>query len=130
MRTITSMKPEYLLPSLELVEQVFTEHENAEEGALVRRLVEEIRSLLAEGIPPKATSLQAIGYKEFVDALTSSGSLEEAAAQVQQSSRRSAKRQLTWFRRNKQMHWLTRSKNSSGAEILAMARQVIAENDN
>lgn len=44
MRTITSMKPEYRLPSLELVEQVFTEHENAEEGALVRRLVEEIRS--------------------------------------------------------------------------------------
>jgi predicted N-acetyltransferase YhbS len=38
------MKPEYLLPSLELVEQVFTEHENADEGKLVRRLVEEIRS--------------------------------------------------------------------------------------
>ena len=44
MRTITSMKPEYLLPSLELVEQVFTEHENADEGRLVRALVEEIRS--------------------------------------------------------------------------------------
>ena len=44
MRTITSMKPEYLLPSLELVEQVFTEHENADEGKIVRALVEEIRS--------------------------------------------------------------------------------------
>ena len=44
MRTITAMKPEYLLPSLELVEQVFTEHENAEEGRTVRALVEEIRS--------------------------------------------------------------------------------------
>ena len=44
MRTITPMKPEYLLPSLELVEQVFTEHENADEGRLVRALVEEIRS--------------------------------------------------------------------------------------
>ena len=44
MRTITSMKPEYLLPSLELVEQVFTEHENADEGKVVRALVEEIRS--------------------------------------------------------------------------------------
>jgi predicted N-acetyltransferase YhbS len=38
------MKPEYLLPSLELVEKVFTEHENAEEGRTVRALVEEIRS--------------------------------------------------------------------------------------
>ena len=44
MRTITSMKPEYLQSSLELVEQVFTEHENAEEGRTVRALVEEIRS--------------------------------------------------------------------------------------
>jgi len=44
MREITSMKPEYLLSSLELVEQVFTEYENAEEGRTVRRLVEEIRS--------------------------------------------------------------------------------------
>ena len=44
MRTITAMKPEYLRPSLELVEEVFTEHENADEGKLVRRLVEEIRS--------------------------------------------------------------------------------------
>ena len=93
-------------------------------------LVEEIRSLLAEGIPPKATSLQAIGYKEFVDALCGSGSLEEAAAQVQQSSRHYAKRQLTWFRRNKQMHWLVRKAGTSTDEILAQARQVITQNDN
>ncbi len=44
MREITSMKPEYLQSSLELIEQVFTEYENAEEGRTVRRLVEEIRS--------------------------------------------------------------------------------------
>ena len=44
MREIISMKPEYLVSSLELVEKVFTEHENANEGKLVRSLVEEIRS--------------------------------------------------------------------------------------
>ncbi len=44
MRTIQSMEEKYRLPALELVEQVFTDHENAEEGKLVRRLVEEIRS--------------------------------------------------------------------------------------
>lgn len=43
MRTITAMKPEYLDASLDLVEQVFTEHENADEGRMVRALVEEIR---------------------------------------------------------------------------------------
>ena len=44
MRTIQSMEEKYLLPSAELVEKVFTDHENTEEGNLVRRLVEEIRS--------------------------------------------------------------------------------------
>ncbi len=43
MRTITSMKDEYRLSSLDLVEKVFTEHENAAEGKMVRGLVEEIR---------------------------------------------------------------------------------------
>ena len=43
-RTIKSMEEKYLVPALELVEAVFTDHENAEEGKLVRRLVEEIRS--------------------------------------------------------------------------------------
>ena len=44
MREIISMKPEYLLPSLELVEQVFTEYDSPEEGRTVRALVEEIRA--------------------------------------------------------------------------------------
>lgn len=44
MRSIVAMKPEYLVSSAELVEKVFTEHENAREGKLVRNLVEEIRS--------------------------------------------------------------------------------------
>ena len=43
-RTIKSMEEKYLLPSLNMVEAVFTDHENAEEGKLVRSLVEEIRS--------------------------------------------------------------------------------------
>ena len=67
---------------------------------LQQGLVEEIRNLLASGIPEKCTAMQAIGYKEFVDALDGRCTIEEAAAQVQQSSRRYAKRQLTWFRRN------------------------------
>ena len=93
-------------------------------------LVEEIRSLLASGIPEKCTAMQAIGYKEFVAALDGKCSIEEAADQVRQSSRRYAKRQLTWFRRNQSMHWLIRHPGQDGAEILEAARQVLRENDN
>ena len=93
-------------------------------------LVEEIRSLLDSGIPEKCTAMQAIGYKEFVAALDGQCTIEEAADRVRQSSRRYAKRQLTWFRRNPSMHWLIRHPGQDGAEILEAARQVLRENDN
>ena len=88
-------------------------------------LMEEIKSLLAEGVPAKCTAMQAIGYKEFVSALEGYGTVSEAAALVQQSSRRYAKRQLTWFRRNPNMNWLVRDRE----EILPKARRLIQEND-
>ena len=92
-------------------------------------LVEEIRGLLRSGIPAGCTAMQAIGYKEFVAALGGRGSIEEAADQVRQSSRRYAKRQLTWFRRNPKMHWLIRQENQSSEEILEQARQLLRETD-
>ena len=92
-------------------------------------LIDEIQGLLAAGIPEKCTALQAIGYKEFVAALNGECTIGEAADLVRQSSRRYAKRQLTWFRRNKSIHWLVRKPGQSGEEILASARQIFQEND-
>ena len=97
---------------------------------LEQGLVEEIRELLAEGIPERATAMQAIGYKEFVDALDGRCTIEEAADQVRQSSRRYAKRQLTWFRRNKAIHWLIRDTGDTGREILENARRIVSDFDN
>ena len=96
---------------------------------LQQGLVEEIKELLASGIPEKCTAMQAIGYKEFVAALNGIGTIEEAAEEVRKSSRHYAKRQLTWFRRNKQMHWLTRQTHQGAEEILQMARQVLGDSD-
>ena len=93
-------------------------------------LVEEIQNLLASGIPENCTAMQAIGYKEFVAALDGEITIEAAADQVRQSSRRYAKRQLTWFRRNKAMHWLTREDGADASEILAQARQILRDFDN
>ena len=93
-------------------------------------LVEEIKNLLASGIPAKCTAMQAIGYKEFIDALDGKITICEAADQVRQSSRHYAKRQLTWFRRNPKMHWLIRNAGDDFGKILERARQVINEFDN
>ena len=97
---------------------------------LQQGLVDEIRELLASGIPAKSTAMQAIGYKEFVAALSGCGTIEAAAEEVKKSSRHYAKRQLTWFRRNKAMHWLTRSPGEGTEEIIRRARQLLIESDN
>ena len=93
-------------------------------------LEKEIRDLLASGISPNCTAMQAIGYKEFVAALDGQCTMEEAADEVRKASRRYAKRQLTWFRRNEKMHWLTRHEGETGDEILQRARQIIRNFDN
>ncbi len=97
---------------------------------LEQGLIGEIQGLLAEGVPEKCTAMQAIGYKEFVDALQGRSSMETATALVQQSSRKYAKRQLTWFRRNPAIHWLRREKGAGNTEILASARQILTQFDN
>ena len=92
-------------------------------------LLQEIKALLASGIPEKCTALQAIGYKEFVAALKGECTVEEAADQVRQSSRRYAKRQLTWLRRNQNIHWLIRETGQPDEEILEKARHCFRESD-
>ncbi len=69
-------------------------------------LLDEIRALVAGGVPESCTAMQAIGYKEYLAALRGETSFGEATALVKQRSRNYAKRQLTWFRRNKSIHWL------------------------
>ena len=96
------------------------------EVMLEQGLLEEIKALLAEGVPEKCTAMQAIGYKEFVDALAGRSSIETAIALVQQSSRKYAKRQLTWFRRNPAINWLRREAGEGTYEILSKARQILA----
>ena len=92
-------------------------------------LVREIQELLNSGIPPKCTAMQAIGYKEFVAALEGQCTIEEAADQVRQSSRRYAKRQLTWLRRNKSIHWLIRDGGQADGEIIQQARRIVRDFD-
>lgn len=84
-------------------------------------LLDEIRALLACGISPAATAMQAIGYKELVSALTTGGDLDAAIALVQQRSRNYAKRQLTWLRRNEQIHWILQPREPDFSAVFRQA---------
>lgn len=72
-------------------------------------LVDEVKGLLSKNIPKTCTAMQAIGYKEIVEYLDGYLTLEEAVDKIKQESRRYAKRQLTWFRRNEEAVWLEAS---------------------
>jgi tRNA dimethylallyltransferase len=69
--------------------------------------MEEVRGLVASGLPADAKPFDFIGYRELRAVLTGEMKLEEAKAAIQQATRRYAKRQLTWFRRDVQVHWLS-----------------------
>ena len=88
-------------------------------------LVAEVQQLLKSGVPQSATALQAIGYKELVQALDGAVSMTEAVETMKQESRRYAKRQLTWFRRNPDMHWLDRSLFADFSQLLEAACAII-----
>jgi tRNA dimethylallyltransferase len=68
--------------------------------------MEEVRRLVASGLPADAKAFDFIGYRELRAVLSGEMKLEEAQAAIQQATRRYAKRQLTWFRRDAQIHWL------------------------
>lgn len=68
-------------------------------------LVEEVEGLLDQGIPESAKALQAIGYKEIIDYLKGEQTKDKAIELLKRNTRRFAKRQLTWFRRVKEIQW-------------------------
>ena len=69
--------------------------------------LEEVRALIQSGMPEQAKPFDFIGYRELRAVLNSDLTIDEARAAIQQSTRRYAKRQLTWFRREPGVHWLT-----------------------
>ncbi len=69
-------------------------------------LVEEVKSLLERGYDPNLISLQGIGYKEIILYLKGNISLDDSVEIIKKASRNYAKRQLTWFRRDKRFNWV------------------------
>ena len=69
-------------------------------------LLDEVKGLMERGYTTALNSMKAIGYKELIAYFSGGTSLDEAVELIKQSSRRYAKRQLTWFRRDKRIIWL------------------------
>lgn len=72
-------------------------------------LVEEVRALQAMGCHKGMVSMQGLGYKEILSCLEGEISLEEAVYLIKRDTRHFAKRQLTWFRREKEVIWIEKN---------------------
>lgn len=86
-------------------------------------LVEEVRKLLSMGCTKDMISMQGLGYKEIIPYLNGECSLEESVYILKRDTRHFAKRQLTWFRREKEVTWVNKSTFSSAEDILQFMLQ-------
>lgn len=92
-------------------------------------LLSEVERLLDSGIPATATSMQAIGYKELVAHLRGEATVQEARDAIALSSRRYAKRQRTWFRRNSEVNWLTLPDEPDFDEVFSQSLRLLTDSD-
>lgn len=84
-------------------------------------LVPEVQRLKEMGCDRNMVSMQGLGYKEIMDFLDGSCTLEEAVLRIKQDTRHFAKRQLAWFRRERDVIWIDKSIYGSGTEQLLAA---------
>jgi tRNA dimethylallyltransferase len=83
---------------------------------LERGWLDEIRGLLAAGVPPAAPAFRAIGYRSMIEHLSRGRDLESATREAVVATRRYAKRQETWFRRERDIEWLEARDRESALE--------------
>ena len=81
-------------------------------------LIEEVAFLMQQGYTKDMVSMQGLGYKEILDYLNGETTLDEAIYILKRDTRHFAKRQITWFKREKEVTWINKDQFSSEAEIL------------
>ena len=80
-------------------------------------LLDEVRSLVDEGYSRDLVSMQGLGYKEMIDYIQERYTLDEAVYTLKRDTRHFAKRQVTWFKREKQVTWVNKNEFDSEADI-------------
>lgn len=89
-------------------------------------LEREVRSLLDQGYSKDLVSMQAIGYKEMVEYIEGRLTISDTTELIKKNSRNFAKRQLTWFRSMKEIHWVDAEEQKNGQEFVEKIRSFVA----
>jgi tRNA dimethylallyltransferase len=103
------------LPREELYERI----DRRVEMMLAQGLVEEVRGLLAKGYPPSLKAMQSLGYRHMVDLIQGRMDREAAVRLMKRDHRRYAKRQMTWFRADARVRWLSPDQIDAAARMIS-----------
>ena len=98
--------------------ELYANIERRVDEMIEKGLVEEVKGLLAMGFSPELNSLNTVGYKEIISYLKGEIDLPGAVELIKRNTRRYAKRQLTWFRRDERITWLETSGSKSVNELV------------
>ena len=90
-------------------------------------LLFEVESLIKEGYTKNLVSMQGLGYKEFFDYFDGRMTLEDTIDKIKKDTRHFAKRQLTWFRREKEVIWLNKKEYEQEKDLLDSVLNIIEE---
>ncbi len=99
-------------------DELYKNIENRVDEMMEIGLVDEVKSILEKGYKKELNALNTVGYKEIISYLNSEISLERAIELIKRNTRRYAKRQMTWFNKDKRIEWLHVS-NSTDLRKLA-----------
>ena len=90
-------------------------------------LLDEVKGLIEEGYTKNMVSMQGLGYKEFFDYFDGTMSLEDTVDKIKKDTRHFAKRQLTWFRREKEVIWMNKKEYEQEEALLTSVLDRIEE---
>lgn len=92
-------------------------------------LLDEVRSMVDEGYSRDLVSMQGLGYKEMIDYIQERCTFDEALYTLKRDTRHFAKRQVTWFKREKQVTWVNKNEFDSEADILSFMIERLREKE-
>ena len=108
-------------------DELYRRIEERVDAMMADGLEEEVRRLKEAGYGPGLVSMQGIGYKEMLEYLDGRITLQEAVCRIKTDTRHFAKRQLTWFRREKDIEWIDLDQYSGQQEILDRMCRILKE---
>lgn len=106
-------------------QELYTRIEERVDRMLEAGWLDEVRGLLSAGLDPEAHALQAIGYRELARVVAGQLALAEAREEIVRVTRRYAKRQLSWFRRDPTIRWFRATERRVGGGTAQVAGRIV-----